>query len=174
MNSLTSCVVVVLRRCAKQGRHDRLPTRGNPAQAFYLICLLRFLSQSIGNALTTSTAPVVTIKGGKTFANSRDVAEYFGKAHFNILQIIDNLLLEPDAEDIALNFQASVAEVGGGFGKRHIRAYDMNRDGFTELVMGFTGTKARKFKRAYFAQFNAMEAELKRHGASDYGASGLH
>lgn len=28
--------------------------------------------------------------------------------------------------------------------------------------MGFTGAKARKFKRAYIAQFNAMEEELKR------------
>lgn len=124
------------------------PTRGNPAQTIYLICLLGFLAQNIGNALSTSTIPVVTIKEGKVFANSRDVADYFGKQHFNILQTIDNLLLEPDAEDIALSFQASVAEAGGGFGKRHVRAYDMTRDGFTELVMGFTGAKARKFKRA--------------------------
>ena len=37
----------------------------------------------------------------------------------------------------------------------------MNRDGFTLLVMGFTGEKALKFKLEYIAAFNAMEKELE-------------
>jgi len=37
----------------------------------------------------------------------------------------------------------------------------MNRDGFTLLVMGYTGEKALKFKLAYIKQFNAMEELLK-------------
>ena len=36
----------------------------------------------------------------------------------------------------------------------------MNRDGFTLLVMGYTGEKAMKFKIAYIKQFNAMEQAL--------------
>ena len=37
----------------------------------------------------------------------------------------------------------------------------MTRDGFTLLVMGFTGEKALQLKLRYIEQFNAMEAERK-------------
>ena len=39
--------------------------------------------------------------------------------------------------------------------------YVMNRDGFTLLVMGFTGKRAFQFKLAYIAAFNAMEKAIK-------------
>ncbi len=42
----------------------------------------------------------------------------------------------------------------------------MDRDGFTDLVLGFTGAKARQFKKAYIAAYNTLEArafdDLKR------------
>ena len=38
--------------------------------------------------------------------------------------------------------------------------YYITRDGFTLLVMGYTGEKAIKFKEAYIKQFNAMEKAL--------------
>ena len=38
--------------------------------------------------------------------------------------------------------------------------YLMTRDGFTLLVMVYTGEKAMKFKEAYIRQFNAMEKVL--------------
>ena len=43
---------------------------------------------------------------------------------------------------------------------RQQKAYVMTRDGFTLLVMGYTGELAMKFKEAYIRQFNAMEAAL--------------
>ncbi|MBP2150103.1 phage regulator Rha-like protein [Xanthobacter flavus] len=46
-------------------------------------------------------------------------------------------------------------------GTRQVRSFDMTRDGFTLLAMGFTGAKALKFKLAYIAEFNAMEEALK-------------
>lgn len=39
--------------------------------------------------------------------------------------------------------------------------YFMTRDGFTLLVMGYTGELAMKFKEAYIKQFNAMETALR-------------
>ena len=39
--------------------------------------------------------------------------------------------------------------------------YYMARDGFTILVMGYTGEKAMRFKEAYIKQFNAMEKILQ-------------
>ena len=40
----------------------------------------------------------------------------------------------------------------------------MNRDGFSLLVMGFTGKKALEWKIKYIQAFNAMEEELRRGG----------
>ena len=37
----------------------------------------------------------------------------------------------------------------------------MNRDGFSLLVMGFTGKKALEWKIKYIQAFNAMEEELR-------------
>ena len=37
----------------------------------------------------------------------------------------------------------------------------MNRDGFSLLVMGFTGKEAMKWKLAFLEAFNRMEAEIK-------------
>jgi Rha family phage regulatory protein len=37
----------------------------------------------------------------------------------------------------------------------------MTKDGFTFLVMGFTGAEAAKFKLAYITAFNDMEAKLR-------------
>ena len=37
----------------------------------------------------------------------------------------------------------------------------MNRDGFTLLVMGYTGEAAMDYKLAYIKQFNAMEEALR-------------
>ena len=43
---------------------------------------------------------------------------------------------------------------------RTVKAYDMTRDGFTLLTMGFHGRNALAFKLAYISRFNAMEEEL--------------
>lgn len=43
---------------------------------------------------------------------------------------------------------------------RNQKVFLMNRDGFTLLVMGYTGEKAMQFKLAYIKQFNAMEKAL--------------
>lgn len=39
--------------------------------------------------------------------------------------------------------------------------YYLTRDGFTMLVMGYTGKKAMKFKEMYIKRFNEMEAFIK-------------
>ncbi|HGJ5890835.1 MAG TPA: Rha family transcriptional regulator [Arsenophonus apicola] len=38
--------------------------------------------------------------------------------------------------------------------------YEMTKNGFIFLVMGFTGKKAAQFKEAYIAEFDKMESEL--------------
>lgn len=103
--------------------------------------------------------PVVFTKDGETFASSRDVAAFFGKEHRNILRDIDALIAAEPKMGM-LNFeQTPYVEPATG---QTYRAFNMDRDGFTILAMGFTGVKALKWKLRYIEAFNAMEAELRR------------
>lgn len=92
----------------------------------------------IGASLGERTPSIVRVGTGRVFATSLDVADYFGKQHFNVLQDIDRVLAE--APEASLNFQVCTyrAERGG----RSYRKFEMDRDGFTLLAMGFTGPKA--------------------------------
>jgi len=40
--------------------------------------------------------------------------------------------------------------------------FDLTRDGFSMLVMGFTGAEAMQWKVRYIAAFNALEAAVKK------------
>nr|WP_305123473.1 Rha family transcriptional regulator [Roseomonas sp. GC11] len=51
--------------------------------------------------------------------------------------------------------------------QRQTRSFDLTRDGFILLVMGWTGERAMRFKVAYIQAFNAMEAALKAQGPDD-------
>lgn len=108
--------------------------------------------------MTTTNTPIVTIKNNAVVANSRNVADYFGKAHRSVLLAIDSLMKSHVIEGMHGFMQTSFVNAQNG---QTYRAFDMTRDGFTLLVMGFTGKKALEFKLRYIEQFNAMEAELK-------------
>lgn len=103
--------------------------------------------------------PIITIKNNAAITNSRHVAEYFGKTHAHVLRDIDALILSEPS--IASNFGLDEIEAKVGFGTRKVRAFNMTRDGFTLLAMGFTGKKALGFKLQYIQQFNVMEEMLK-------------
>lgn len=113
----------------------------------------------MSNQSLTIAQPVVSMKDGKVFANSRDVAEFFGRRHDNVLQIIDRLECS-DAYRL-LNYQETVDYQKVGFASRALRAFNMTKDGFVFLVMGFTGRQAAQFKEAYINRFNEMEAALR-------------
>lgn len=89
-------------------------------------------------------------------ANSRDIAEHFEKEHKNVLQTIQNLTAENSA--VKSMFIETAYEVRG----KQYPQYEMTRDGFSLLVMGFTGSKALEWKLKYIAAFNEMEKELRR------------
>lgn len=114
--------------------------------------------------------PVVTIRDGEAFANSRDVAAFFGKQHFAVLRDVRNLI-EKAPELARANFVAFKTNDLTGESTSH---FDMDRDGFTLLAMGFTGSKALKWKMAYIKAFNAMEAEIKRQAAEGRQAVDLN
>lgn len=102
--------------------------------------------------------PIVRVGAdGNGRALSRNVAAFFGKRHDNVLRDID--ALTASAPECALNFEETSEAVAMPSGGTQERAFLMNRDGFALLAMGFTGKKALKFKLAYIAAYNALEAE---------------
>lgn len=84
--------------------------------------------------------------------DSVKVANYFGKQHKNILRIIENLGCS--REFWRLNFKPSKYKDERG---KYQPIYLMTYDGFTLLVMGFTGKKAMQFKEQYIQEFNEMK-----------------
>lgn len=106
--------------------------------------------------------PIVVVKEGEVFASSHDVAAFFGKNHRDVMRSID-VLVEQEPNLRLRNFTQTLVVVPmPRGGTREDRCYDIDRDGFTLLAMGFTGTKALKFKLRYIEAFNNMEAELRR------------
>lgn len=93
----------------------------------------------------------------KLVTTSLKVAEKFEKNHQHILESIDKLTVENST--VADMFRLSKYKAENG---HQYRMYEMDRDGFSLLVMGFTGEKALKWKLDYINAFNAMENELKR------------
>lgn len=91
-----------------------------------------------------------------TVVTSIDVAETFGKEHKNVLRDIRELACSEEFN--RLNFELTSYKDGMN---RMRDMYYITRDGFTLLVMGYTGEKAMKFKEAYIKQFNHMEKLLK-------------
>lgn len=93
-------------------------------------------------------------RNGSIFATSLDVANVFEKKHAHVLRDIRNMsvrALSNFGESSYLNEQG-----------REMPMYEMSRDGFTFLVMGFTGEKANNFKLDFIDAFNLMETELRK------------
>ena len=98
----------------------------------------------------------------RALTNSLLVAEKFGKEHGDVLKAIDAIFAkvpENQCEGYFSDTSIEIPQPNGGI--RHSRVVVMNRDGFTLLVMGFTGKRAFRFKLAYIAAFNAMEKVIK-------------
>lgn len=86
------------------------------------------------------------------------VAEKFEKEHKHVLDAIRQILA---AENSAAKFFTESMYVNRG---KEYPLYIMNRDGFSLLVMGFTGDRALQFKLEYIAAFNKMEETIKNGG----------
>ncbi|MDY6148974.1 MAG: Rha family transcriptional regulator [Porphyromonas sp.] len=99
---------------------------------------------------------LVEIKNNQVVVSSRRIAEHFGKRHADVLEGIDNIKTENSV--VTSMFLETSYKAGTG---KAYKEYLMNRDGFSLLVMGFTGKKALEWKIKYIQAFNKMEAALK-------------
>ena len=90
--------------------------------------------------------------------SSRLVADHFGRRHADVMRAIDNLLSECPKIFGERNFRVSHYQVAEQ--DRKYPFYEMTRDGFTLLAMGFTGPEAMAWKIRYIEAFNGMESKL--------------
>lgn len=96
-------------------------------------------------------------QGGVARVDSLFVAATFEKQHYNVLRDIGRITASNSGlspEFIALNFEGNTYRDARG---RKLPRYLLTRDGFTMLVMGYTGPKAMHFKELYIQRFNEME-----------------
>lgn len=118
-----------------------------------------FIEFNIGavtmTTLPTQSHPEITIINGRVVTTSLAVANYFTKLHERVLDRIRNL--ECSAEFTEHNFVLSEYTDASG---RKLPCYQITRDGFAFLAMGFTGKRAARFKEAYINAFNQMEKQL--------------
>lgn len=103
------------------------------------------------NTLAEYVFPKLFHKETVAMTDSLKVAEVFGKRHDNVLKALKKINCSKQFN--ALHFKA-VKYTDEKCEKRP--KVLMTQDGFTFLVMGFTGKKAAEFKEAYIKQFNEM------------------
>lgn len=83
------------------------------------------------------------------------VAEVFSKRHDRVIETVRNILIDLP-EGVPFFRETSYIDLSN----REQIAYEMNRDGFSLLAMGFTGKRALEFKLKYIDAFNLMEKTL--------------
>lgn len=95
---------------------------------------------------------LVHLENDEAVCSSLEIAEKFGKRHNNVLRSIGGLLKNEETKKM---FKKSVYIDNQN--KQEYPMCLMNRDGFSLLVMGFTGKKALDWKLKYINAFNQME-----------------
>lgn len=104
---------------------------------------------------------IVTNTHAEPTTTSLNVAEVFDKKHFHVLRDIENLKKEMnpnlDASFKEMFFETVYLDKYG----RKKKCYEMTRDGFALLAMGFTGEKPRTFSRSFsFCHFQLFLGQL--------------
>lgn len=102
---------------------------------------------------------LVIMKDKQAVTSSLQVAEVFDKQHKHVMEAIKNKL---NSAENSAQYNSMFAE--GVYKDKSGKSnpmYYMNRDGFSFIVMGFTGHKADNFKLRYIKAFNEMEDQVK-------------
>ncbi|HEF8544540.1 TPA: Rha family transcriptional regulator [Campylobacter jejuni] len=110
-------------------------------------------------------------QNNQIFCTSLDVAKVFGKRHFHVLRDIENILNDlreiGTSQDLSnfgevVRISKTTNPKNGKLVNRKMPMYNLTRDGFSLLAMGFTGKKALQFKIAFIKAFNEMEKLLQK------------
>ncbi len=99
---------------------------------------------------------LVIMQNDQPVTTSLKVAKVFHKDHKHVLEAIRNLT----AQNSAVKSLVAVGTYKNSRNQKQ-KMYYLNRDGFSLVVMGFTGKKALQFKLDFIHQFNKMEQIIK-------------
>lgn len=94
---------------------------------------------------------------GVLTVSSLQVAKDFDKNHRHVTEAISSLIKGCAEKSADLFIEASYQHPQN---KQWYKYYEITRDGFSLLVMGFTGKKALEWKLKYIEAFNLMERKL--------------
>ena len=120
--------------------------------------------QVSGTATVEPNVEVATlceVKDSQVVTTSLKVAEIFDRQHSHVLRAIKDLDCSDGFRQSNFGFMLKTTQLPNN-ATRQDPYYLITRDGFTFLVMGFTGKTAAKYKEAYIRAFNEMEAKLRR------------
>lgn len=116
------------------------------------------LSQAVSFINDNSTMEVGLTAEGQPAVRSDILAHHFKRNHKNVLRDIGKLRGKCPILFFQLNFEP--VEYTDSKGEKR-PAYLLTRDGFSLLVMGFTGVEAVHWKIRYIEAFNALEAAAR-------------
>ncbi|MDU4960165.1 MAG: Rha family transcriptional regulator [Sporomusaceae bacterium] len=100
---------------------------------------------------------LITIQNGQAVVSSRQVAENFSKNHRDVLEAIREIIGSAENSATPMYYETTYIHPQN---KQEYPEYLMNRDGFTLLAMGFTGSTAMEWKIKYIQAFNEMEKQI--------------
>ena len=100
-------------------------------------------------------------ENGQVVVSSRVVAERFGKRHSHVVEAIENKVKNLTAENSEVDLSTLFIPTTYMHNGNEYKEYLLTRDGFTFIVMGFTGAEADIWKLKYIEAFNKMEQALK-------------
>lgn len=95
----------------------------------------------------------------QVLTNSLLVAEKFEKEHSKVIRDIQNLSCSDEFRAANFGLSSYISQQN-----KELPMYVMTKDGFSFLVMGYTGSKAGMFKEEYIKAFNKMEETIKNGG----------
>lgn len=101
---------------------------------------------------------LVIMQDNQAVTTSLQVAKVFNKNHRDVLKAIDDLENGLAQKFATLFMKGNYTHIQN---KQNYRMYYMNRDGFSLLAMGFTGSDALVFKMEFIETFNKMEESIK-------------
>lgn len=122
---------------------------------------------NLDNMIQGNPQVLVTSYNGVLVADSVQVAEQFGKKHKDVLEAVDKLVYEIAAQSAENSADYFIQDTYKDVRNRTQRKYLLTRDGFSLLVMGFTGPAALHWKLLYIEAFNKMEEALKMQKANE-------
>lgn len=105
---------------------------------------------------------LISVVTGKATVNTRQVADHFKLkgGHRYVMSQVRSIIESSKADGDEFGVQNYLQSSYRSLQNKELECFEMTRDGFAILAMGFTGPEAMKWKKAYLKAFNEMEEML--------------